>query len=147
MNYAIIPIIKCVAIMAVKNYKHNHLGSKNESYLPGLIILEPHISKILNGQKTVELRKTNHKKHIGKRIALLEGGKIRGYATLDSVKEYPDKKSILKQQKKHRASSWLNENDDFSYRYGYILKDVEKLENPKTYDHPQGAQIWVRIQK
>jgi len=146
MFWAYVPIVKCLGIVAVKNYQHNK-GSHNTDYTPGLIILEPHISNVLNGHKTIELRKQNHKKHIGKRIALLEGGYIRGYADLVDVIHYPSKKALVKDQKKHRASDWMYDNDDFSYRYGYVLKNVKKLKNPKPYKHPQGAQIWVKLPK
>jgi len=146
MFWAYVPIVKCLGIVAVKNYQHNK-GSHNTDYTPGLIILEPHISNVLNGHKTIELRKQNHTKHIGKRIALLEGGFIRGYADLVDVIHYPSKKTLIKDQKKHRAAEWMYSNDDFSYRYGYVLKNVKKLKKPKPYKHPQGAQIWVKLPK
>jgi len=144
--WASIPILKCLGIITVKNYQHNK-GSYNTDYTPGLIILEPHISNILNGYKTIELRKQNHTKHIGKRIALLEGGYIRGYADLVDVIHYPSKQALIKDQNKHRASEWMYSNNDFSYRYGYVLKNVKKLKEPETYKHPQGAQIWVKLPK
>lgn len=144
MFWGYVPIVKCVGISLIKNYQHNK-GSTNKKAEAGLIILEPHISNILNGHKTIELRKMNHKKHVGNKIALLEGGMIRGYALLDKVIYYPTKKALVKDQSKHRASEWMYENDDFNYRYGYVLKNVESLKNPKPYKHPQGAQIWVKL--
>ena len=144
MFWSYFTIAKCVGISLVKNYQHNK-GSANKKVTAGLIILEPHISNILNGYKTIELRKMNHKKHVGNRIALLEGGMIRGYADLVDVIYYSSKKDLIKDQKKHRASEWMYDNDDFSYRYGYILENVKKLEKPKPYKHPQGAQIWVKL--
>ena len=44
MFWAYVPIVKCLGIVAVKNHQHNK-GSYNTDYTPGIIILEPHISK------------------------------------------------------------------------------------------------------
>jgi len=143
MYWPAVPIVKCLGIGLVKHYQSE--GSLNKKVDVGLIILEPHISNILNGHKTIELRKINHKKHIGKKIALLQGGMIRGYAVIERVIHYKSKSDLIKDQKKHRASDWMYDNDDFSYRYGYVLNHVEKLDTPKPYKHPQGAQIWVKL--
>lgn len=108
----------------------------------GLIIKEPWVSLIVEGQKTWELRKT--KTSIRGKIALLQGGYIRGYAdlvdcigplSLERLREAPH----LHQVPVERFT------EGYSYRYAWRLDNVESVDPPEKYNHPRGAQQWVNL--
>ena len=74
------------------------------------------------------------------RIAILNDGHIHAYADLVDVVGPLSKKELTKLKSKHRV-----EQIPSNYKYGWVFKDVEVLDEPIPYDHPQGAQIWVRL--
>ena len=108
----------------------------------GLIIKEPWVSLIVEGKKTWELRKT--KTSIRGKIALLQGGYIRGYANLvDCIGPIP--------LERLREASHLHQvpierfTEGYSYKYAWKLINVESVDPPEKYDHPRGAQQWVNL--
>jgi hypothetical protein len=109
--------------------------------MKGLIIKEPWITLILNGQKTLELRSTRTK-NLG-RIALLNDGKIRGYATLVRWDGPLSKQQLLSRVSEHCIPAAMINDPNFSYQFGWVLSNVQILSPPCKYTHPLGAQIWV----
>jgi hypothetical protein len=104
----------------------------------GLIVQEPWLSLILEGKKTMDLR--HAPVNIRGRIALLNNGQIHGHAELVDVVGPLNRKELGKLQRKHRMA-----DIPANYRYGWVFKNVKKLPEAVPYDHPQGAQTWVRL--
>ena len=109
----------------------------------GLIIKEPWISMILAGEKTMEMRKT--KTNIRGRIALLNKGFIRGFATLYRCDGPLAAQELVNRNNEHRIPAEKIGTIDYPYKYGWMLTDEENLIEPIKYIHPRGAQIWVNL--
>jgi hypothetical protein len=112
----------------------------------GLIIKTPWIEKILSREKTWEIRGSNTK--IRGKIALIKSGTqmIFGYATLvDSIKL--SEKVFLTAQEKHAIPREICKKVTYKNKYAWILKNPKKLKKPIPYNHPQGAVIWVKLNK
>ena len=111
--------------------------------MKGLIIREPWISKILSGEKTMEMRKTRTK-NLG-RIALLNRGYIRGFATLHRCDGPLSNQELLARRKEHCIPEDRINSSNYAYRFGWMISDLENLSTPKKYAHPRGAQMWVNL--
>jgi len=109
----------------------------------GLIIKEPWISKILSGEKTMEMRKT--RVHNFGRIALLLGVYIRGFATLHRCDGPLSNQELLERRNEHCIPEDRINSPDYPYKFGWMISDVENLLMPLKYKHPRGAQIWVNL--
>ena len=94
----------------------------------------PWTDLILSGQKTIETRasKSLHP-YVGKRVALIQTGKgkakIVGLATIGEPIHYDTIEAFRADVNKHRV------NPDTGYdiettKYGYPLKDVQKIHTP-----------------
>ena len=111
--------------------------------MKGLIIKEPWVSLILSGKKTMEMRKTRTK-NFG-RIALLNSGYIRGFATLHRCDGPLSNRELLARENEHCVPENRINSPDYSYRFGWMISDVENLSTPKKYTHPRGAQMCVNL--
>ena len=114
--------------------------------LKGLVIQKEHLDNILNGLKTVEIRKQNTKKR--EKIALCNKGHIYGFAEV--VNSYPvSRKDLLslEWEKKHRATKFLQSGSYSKENELWVweLSQIQKLDIPIPYVHPQGAIIWVNL--
>jgi hypothetical protein len=134
---------------------------KNEQRFDGFVthsltIQEPHIDRILQHLKTIEIRKTVTK--FPKRFALVRsGGKvdadgwisasIEGVATVYACEQLTlERFDELKDQ--HMASDFITTfDDDTTVYYGWFLKDVVALETPLPFKRKFGGVIWSRLQK
>lgn len=113
----------------------------------GLVIREPWISLILDGQKTWEIRGRNCR--IRRRIGLIRSGSGRVVGTAEIV----DSKGPLSDEEmranvsKHRIP--LEDLDGIRNRYkniyAWVLANAKPLPKPLRYVHRKGAIIWVRI--
>lgn len=104
-----------------------------------LSLKQPFAELILQGKKTIELRKWNTHvrgeflihasqkldqkamQHFG--FTTLPTGAILGKATLSEVKKYMTAEEHAKDREKHCASSQYGQ-------YGFILKEVQRLSKP-----------------
>ena len=98
---------------------------------------------ILAGEKTMEMRKTNT--NIRGRIALLNKGFIRGFATLYRCDGPLSAQELVNRNNEHRIPAEKIGTIDYPYKYGWMLTDEENLIEPIKYIHPRGAQIWVNL--
>lgn len=106
-----------------------------------LIIDEPWIGKILSGEKTWEMRSTKTK--IRGSIALIKkgSGKIVGIAELyDCIVCDPELLHLTNNHCIPRNMSRVFEKWNVAWK----LRNSKKI-NPITYEHRQGAVIWVKI--
>lgn len=110
---------------------------KRSETVKALSLKQPYAELILQGRKTIELRKWNTPFrgefciHASKQVDAnameafgftnLPTGGIVGKATLVTVKHYPDQASHEKDKKAHLASTaWGN--------YGFILKNPQRIQ-------------------
>ena len=113
-------------------------GSANKQKR-GLIVQQPWLDMILSGEKTMDLR--SFTTSIRGEVAILHDGKIWGYVNLYDVLGPMTKREINQHYNQHRVDSHLIRN----YEYGWLFKNLRTLQRPRKYDHPQGAQVWVKL--
>ena len=113
--------------------------------LKALIIDMPHIDNILSGWKTWEMRSGRTKK---RELGLIKkgSGTVIGVAELiDSLGPF-SKDEMLTYELKHRMTpERLNEPDASKYDHAWVFKNARFLKQSVRYDHPSGAQSWVKL--
>lgn len=108
-----------------------------------LIIDQPWIGMILNGQKVWEMR--SRRTNICEKIGLIERGTglIVGECWLTGSLDPIETRGAAALTKE------LHCVDDFEllkkWKYPWQLSDVKEYERPIPYRHPKGAVTWVRI--
>ena len=109
-----------------------------------LIIKDPWISVILQGQKVYEIRgsRTNIRGEIG--LIKSGSGQIFGTCELIDCIEL-DIKDYQSTINKH----CIKQIDTLPYKrtFAWILKNPKTFVNPIKYKHPNGAIIWVNVKK
>ena len=110
-----------------------------------LSVCQPFAELIIQGKKTIELRKWNTKfrgeflVHAAKNILIedckrmkisssITTGAIIGKVKLTDVKKYESDKELKSDKKKHYSSSDITKN-----KYGFILESPKKLRVPIPY--------------
>lgn len=112
----------------------------------GLIVREPWISMILDGQKDWEMRTTATK--IRGPIALIAAGsgKIIGVATLFGVEGPLSAAQMAFNQARHRIpKEQIGKGEGARWNTAWVMKDAQRLAEPIPYEHPSGAVIWVAL--
>lgn len=112
----------------------------------GLIVREPWVSLIVDGQKDWEMRTRTTK--IRGPIALIAGGtgKIIGVANLTDVKGPLSKAQMAFNQKRHRIPhESIGAGEAEKWNTAWVLEGAKRLKEPVDYDHPSGAVIWVSL--
>lgn len=110
-----------------------------------LIIDEPWLSKILNGEKDWEMRSTKAT-HRGLFGLIRKGsGKIYGVAKLSNVSGPYNNQELAKHFNHHHVGADIIENPEYKWRYAWELTDVQVLEKPVSYIHKNGAVTWVSL--
>lgn len=111
-----------------------------------LLIKEPWLSMLIDGHKTWELRRLPTK--VGGVVGLTPpgSGEIAGRAELVTV-HGPLSATELRD---HRDKHWVDDGFLDSYAagkplYAWEFQDAHRFESPAPYDHPQGAEIWVKL--
>ncbi len=110
-----------------------------------LIIKKHWLDLILSGEKTWEIRGSNT--NVREKIGLIESGSgmvVGECELIDSIKL--DNDLFEKNKDKHCIDSSLH---DISYKtpHVWILKNAKRYDKPIPYKHPQGAVIWVKLDK
>jgi hypothetical protein len=112
--------------------------------MKGLIIKDPWITHILNGDKSWEIRGSRTK--IRGKIGLIKSGTGHIYGTANLVDcQGPFTDLEFKQNRDKHLVSDLGQVARYKKVYAWVLKDVQKLPEPIPYNHPRGAIIWVNI--
>lgn len=108
----------------------------------GLIVKQPFADKIVNGEKTWEIRsRIAPRTKINKEILLLSAGYVLGTITIKKCFK-SNKSQLIKNKKKHLTD--IDEQYDFRYSYVWEIIVKKKYSTPKKYSHPIGARIWVK---
>ena len=108
----------------------------------GLIIRQPWIGRILDGSKTWEMRSAPTK--VRGRIALIEqgSGTIVGECCIVGC---PQPSIPIE-----RFTAWhqvYNRDLLKKWRHPWELEQVKRYDKPIPYKHPQGAVVWVDLEK
>jgi hypothetical protein len=113
----------------------------------GLLIKSPWIEKILDGEKTWEIRGSNTT--VRGRIALIRvgSGRIVGTANLVDVVGPLSREDLAASYEKHRIPADTIDDRIRRYKrvYAWVVVDVQTLASPVPYSHPSGAVIWVTL--
>lgn len=110
--------------------------------MKALIIKQPWIDYILEGNKTWEIRGCNTK--IRGKVELIQSGSglVVGSCNIIDCKEI----SIEEYANSIDKHNILNVTSlPYKRTYAWILKDAKRYETPRKYQHPQGAIIWVNL--
>jgi ASCH domain-containing protein len=115
--------------------------------MKGLISKSPHVENILKGQKTWEIRGCNTKNR--GEIALIKSGSgtIVGKCEIIDVIGPIDISTLQKNVDKHCVPLERIEQVLGRYKkaYAWVLSNAYALNKPVSYEHPQGAIIWVNL--
>jgi hypothetical protein len=113
--------------------------------MKGLIIKDPWLTKILNGEKVWEIRGRNT--NIRGTIALIKSGTGMIHGSINLVDAF---RMSLNDYELNREKHQIQSYGHAGFVY-YSTPWVWELENPKLYPepipykHPQGAVIWVNL--
>ena len=109
-----------------------------------LIIKEPWASKIVSGEKTIELR-TRRTKKIGQEIYIAKAGTktLIGRVTIEKCVRLT-LEDYMNLEDKHLVGYGSVYFTDEKL-YGWYLINPVRFDKPIAYEHPRGAQIWVVI--
>jgi hypothetical protein len=122
-------------------------GSLETNEVRGLIIATPWIDRILDGEKTWELRGTHTK--VRGRIALIRkgSGQVVGTARLADVIGPLTLRDLQANVRKHRVprSGAAAILERYPRPHAWVLEDARRLRHPMAYEHPRGAVIWVTL--
>lgn len=113
--------------------------------MKGLIIRSPHIDNILSGLKSWEMR--SRKTNVRGRIALIKAGtgKIYGEADLVEVLEPLECEAMIHMSWQFHRVARSDRHKLAKWKYPWRLENAVKYDEPKPYDHPQGAVTWVNL--
>lgn len=108
--------------------------------MKGLIIKDPWITKILNGEKTWEIRGTDAK-HRGHTELIKSGTGLRfGSGDLIGTRHvgFTDLNNNFE---KHRVTDEIS----YPFMWAWIFENVLWHPEPIPYEHKQGCVIWVNL--
>ena len=110
--------------------------------MDALIVKQPWIDYILSGNKVWEIRGTKTKKR-GK-IELIKSGSGLVVGCCDIIDCVQlDYESFINSKDKHLISN-LNVLP-YKKTFAWVLSNPTRYKEPKKYNHPNGAIIWVKI--
>lgn len=144
-------------VLAADNYSIPEVGARLTAKLKveaingiptkGLIIKSPYIDRILAGTKTWEMRSSNTSQR-GPIALIKQGtGQILGVANLVGVKGPLSEQDKLNNIDRHQISEErLQSGDTEKWNVAWILECAQPLDTPITYQHPNGAVIWVNLE-
>ena len=110
----------------------------------GLLVLDGWAKMILSGEKTWEIRNRNTK--LRGTIGIIVKGTGCIYGEVGLVDSFPLTEELFNNNvPKHRILvpdySYLPD----SYNTVWVLKNPVLYDKPVPYQHPRGAQVWVKL--
>lgn len=110
--------------------------------MKGLIIKDPWITKILNGEKPWEIRGSNTK--IRGCISLIKSGTGLILGTVHLINTHRlAKVDLYLHYNKHQIPNY--DEIDYFHIWAWEMDHPHWYETPVPYTHPQGAVIWVNL--
>lgn len=110
----------------------------------GLIIRQPWLDRILDGQKAWEIRGTNTQ--IRGSIGLIQSGsgRVVGVVQLVDVQRLSSE-AFHASVAHHTITDWAPQSLPYPTCYAWVVEDPIRLPEPIAYTHPRGAMRWVRF--
>lgn len=110
-----------------------------------LIIDEPWISRIINGEKDWEMRSFSSR--IRGPIGLIRKGSLQvvGIANFTDVSGPYDNGSLIANTQHHTIPSEMFDDPSYKWRFAWEITEVKPLPEPVCYVHKNGAVIWVDL--
>lgn len=112
-----------------------------------LIVREPHISRILSGEKVWELRGSKtHKRGV---VGLIRQGSslVVGVVSIVDVLPWQSDQQLLDNIDKHCVPrARIPTGEIGKWRYPWVLEGARQLPEPVPYEHRAGAVIWVTLE-
>lgn len=110
--------------------------------MKALIIKQPWIDHILNGEKDWEIR--GSKTNIRGEIELIPSGSglIAGKCCIVECKQLS-----LQEYRQSKQYHCIEDVDVLPYKktFAWVLTNPKRYSKPKPYKHPRGAIIWVNV--
>lgn len=110
--------------------------------MKGLIIKDPWITKILNGEKIWEIRGNNTK--IRGKIYLIKSGTQKIYGEIELINSIFITEKIFEDNKEKHQVKEFNEIK-YNKTYAWVLQNPIIYDNPIPYKHKRGCVIWINI--
>ena len=110
-----------------------------------ILIVKPKWAElILSGQKTWEIRgsNTNKREIIG--IAESGTGKVFGEVELIGSSRMCFRDFIFNFDRHWIEKTWKELHEIYKTPYIWELRNAKRYDEPKPYNHPKGAVIWVK---
>tara|TARA_R110000851_G_scaffold237966_1_gene390793 strand:+ start:16096 stop:16881 length:786 start_codon:yes stop_codon:yes gene_type:complete len=110
-----------------------------------LIIDEPWISRIINGEKDWEMRSFSSR--IRGPVGLIRKGSLQvvGIANLSNVSGPYDNDALIANTYHHTIPSEMFDDPAYKWRFAWELTEAKPLPEPVRYVHKNGAVIWVDL--
>lgn len=110
-----------------------------------LIIDEPWIARIINGEKDWEMRSFSTR--IRGPIGLIRKGSLQvvGIANMSNASGPYDNDALIANTKHHTIPSKMFADPAYKWRHAWELTEVKPLAEPVRYVHKNGAVIWVDL--
>jgi hypothetical protein len=112
--------------------------------MKGLIIKPYWANLILNGEKTWEIRGSNT--NIRGTVAIIKSGTGMIYGTVVLTNSFPVTQEAFDQGVRNHRIPETFENP-YKQRYVWEMSAPKLFQHPIPYTHPQGAVIWVNLDK
>jgi hypothetical protein len=113
-----------------------------------LIIREPYISQILNGEKTWEMRTTGC--NVRGTVGLIRkgSGQVVGIADLVDCKAPITTRAEYANTERFRRVPACAQDKAFegNWRTPWVMANPKRLAKPVSYKHKSGAVIWVNLE-
>lgn len=112
----------------------------------GLVIADPWIGYILDGNKTWEMRSSATSMRGPFALIRKGSGAIWGVANLVSVRPPLTPDEMIATFEKHRIpAEMIRSGEVAKWNTPWVLSDVRPLQKPVPYRHPYGAVTWVNL--
>ena len=108
-----------------------------------LIMLPEWADIILKGYKTWEIR--NRNTNIRGRIGLIAKGTKAIVGEVDIVDSFPLTKGLFENNVHRHRLLCTYEQLPQNYKYVWVLENPVLYDIPVRYEHPKGAQVWVKL--
>lgn len=110
-----------------------------------LIIDEPWIIRIINGEKDWEMRSTSSR--IRGPVGLIRKGSLQvvGIADFHHVSGPYDNEKLVANTHHHTIPSVMFDEPGYKWRFAWEFRDAQPLNVPVSYKHKNGAVTWVEL--
>lgn len=111
--------------------------------MKALIVKQPWIDYLLNGEKVWEIRSSNS--NIRGTVGLIQSGTGKIFGTIELVDSILlDEQTYFSSKDKHCIPT-DGKTMPYKKTHAWVMKNPKRFETPIPYNHPLGAVIWVNV--